>query len=323
LGAIEAVVDDRKKQFIENFIYPSIAFGGIYQNRYLLGTSLARPCITEGIIQVARHYGAEYIAHGATGKGNDQVRFELTAACLDPSIKCIAPWRLPEFFNRFKGRLDLMEYAKTKGFTVAATPKAPYSIDANIMHISFESGILEDPMAPAPADMYQLTVGPEKWPDSPEELSIEIEKGIPIKVTNNSTKQVIEGSVGIFSYLNDVGGRHGVGRIDITEDRFIGMKSRGVYETPGGTILFQAVRDLEVVCLDREVNKIRNSLAQTFSEKVYYGLWFSPEGSYLRRCLNLSQKLVSGKVLLHIFKGNVYVRGRAATKSLYDQELVR
>lgn len=259
----------------------------------------------------------------STGKGNDQVRFELTAASLDPAIKCIAPWRLPEFFQRFKGRPDLMDYAKAKGFTVSATTKAPYSIDANIMHISFESGILEDPMSPAPDDMYQLTVGPEKWPDSPDELLIEFVKGIPVKVTNNTSKEVITGSVAIFSYLNDVGGRHGCGRQDITEDRFIGMKSRGVYETPGGSILFQAVRDLEVMCLDREVNKIRSNLAQIFSEKVYYGLWFSPEGSYLRTCLTLSQRLVSGDVLMHVFKGNTYIRGRSAKRSLYDQELVR
>lgn len=323
LGAVDAVVDDRRTQFVQDFIYPSLAFGGIYQNRYLLGTSLARPCITQGIIEVAKKYGAQFIAHGATGKGNDQVRFELTAACLDPEIKCIAPWRLPDFYQRFKGRLDLMKYAETKGFTVSATPKAPYSIDANIMHISFESGILEDPMSPPPQDMFQMTVGPEKWPDNPTELLIEIEKGIPVKVTNNSNKEVVTGSLEIFSYLNDIGGKNGVGRIDITEDRFIGMKSRGVYETPGGTILYQAFRDLEVMCLDREVNKIRSNLAQIFSEKVYYGLWFSPEGSYLRSCLSQSSRLISGKVLLWVFKGSVYIRGRLADKSLYDQELVR
>lgn len=216
-----------------------------------------------------------------------------------------------------------MSYAKEKGFNVPATPKAPYSTDANIMHISYESGILEDPMAPPPEDIYQMTVGPEKWPNSPDELLIDFEAGIPVRVKNTATSKEITDAVEIFEYLNEIGGKHGVGRIDITEDRFIGMKSRGVYETPGGTILFETIRDLEVVCLDREVNKIRSALAQTFSEKVYYGLWYSPEGSYVRACLNLSQQLVSGTVKLHVFKGKVYIRGRQASKSLYDQELVR
>lgn len=212
---------------------------------------------------------------------------------------------------------------QTKGFTVSATPKAPYSIDANMMHISFESGILEDPMAPAPENMFQMTAPMSTWPDEMEELEIDFKAGAAVQVRNNKTKEQIQGSVDIFQYLNKVGGRHGVGRIDITEDRFIGMKSRGVYETPAGTVLFEAVRDLEVLCLDREVNKLRANLAGVFSEKIYYGLWYSPEGCFVRSCLKKSQDLVNGCVRLSLYKGKVYVTGRKAEKSLYDQELVR
>jgi argininosuccinate synthase len=321
LGAVKAVIDDRKREFIEDFIYPSLAYGGIYQGRYLLGTSLARPVIAKGIIEVARAEKAGYISHGATGKGNDQVRFELTCASLDPSIRCIAPWRLPEFFNRFRGRIDLMEYAKAKGFTTPATPKAPYSMDANIMHISYESGVLEDPMAPPPDDLFRMTLNPDKWPDQPEPLTIELKAGVPVKITNDKSGKIVTDSVEIYEYLNEAGGRHGIGRIDICEDRFIGMKSRGVYETPGGTVLFDAVRDLEVLCLDREVNKVRASLAGVFAEKVYYGLWFSPEGQFVRTCLDISQRVVNGTVLVELFKGKTYIVGRKAEKSLYDQEL--
>ncbi|KAI1286924.1 Argininosuccinate synthase [Halotydeus destructor] len=322
LGAVKAVIDDRKKEFVEDFIYPSLAYGGIYQSRYLLGTSLARPCIAKGIIEVAKAEKAGFISHGATGKGNDQVRFELTCASLDPTIQCIAPWRLPDFYNRFKGRIDLMDYAKQNGFQTPATPKAPYSMDANMMHISFESGILEDPLSPAPMDMFQMTANADQWPDKPEKLTIDFKAGLPVKVTNESTGEEVSDSVHMFDYLNVVAGKHGVGRIDIIEDRFIGMKSRGVYETPGGTVLYEAARDLEVLCLDREVNKVKSSLAQVFSEKVYYGLWFSPEGQYVRTCLDLSQRLVNGLVKLELFKGKVYIVGRKADKSLYDQELV-
>lgn len=251
------------------------------------------------------------------------MRFELTCASLDPSIQCIAPWRLPEFFNRFRGRADLMEYAKASGFSTPATPKAPYSMDANIMHISYEAGILEDPLSPPPEDMFRMTSNASEWPDKPEPLTITFKAGVPVKVRNEATEEELEGSFQIYDYLNRVGGQHGVGRIDIIEDRFIGMKSRGVYETPAGTVLYEAARDLEVLCLDREVNKIRASLALTFSEKVYYGLWFSPEGQFVRTCLNLSQKLVNGFVRVELFKGKTYITGRKAEKSLYDEELAR
>ena len=206
---------------------------------------------------------------------------------------------------------------------MSATPKAPYSIDANMMHISFESGILEDPMAPAPESMFQMTAPRSEWPDQSEEIEIAFRAGAAVEVRNDKTKEQVRGSVDIFLYLNKIGGRHGVGRIDITEDRFIGMKSRGVYETPAGTILFEAVRDLEVLCLDREVNKVRSYLAGVFSEKVYYGLWYSPEGAFVRSCLKRSQMVVNGSVRLSLYKGKVYVTGRRAEKSLYDQELVR
>lgn len=322
LGAIKAIVDNRVEEFVSEFVYPSLSYGGIYQGRYLLGTSLARPCISKGIVKVANEENAEFISHGATGKGNDQIRFELSCASIDPNIKCIAPWRMPAFFQRFQGRLDLIEYAKSNGFKVGATIEKPYSTDANIMHISFESGVLEDPLHPPIDDMYLMTKNPIDWPNEAEEIKITFSAGIPKLVENLSTNEKVENALNIMKYLNLLGGKHGIGRIDIVEDRFIGMKSRGVYETPGGTIIWNAVRDLETLCLDREVNKIRSKLAENFAEKVYYGLWFSPECDYLRACLKISQQLVNGFVILQLFKGNAYVRGRKAVKSLYDQQLV-
>ncbi|XP_054163657.1 argininosuccinate synthase-like [Oppia nitens] len=322
LGAIKAIVDNRIEEFVTEFVYPSLAYGGIYQGRYLLGTSLCRPCISKGITRVANEEKAEFIAHGATGKGNDQIRFELSCISLDSNIKCITPWRMESFYNRFEGRLDLIEYAKSNGFKVTATPDKPYSTDANIMHISFESGVLEDPLHPPIDDMYLMTANPSQWPNEAEEIKITFSEGIPRLVENLNTKEKIDKPIDILKYLNKLGGKHGIGRIDIVEDRYIGMKSRGVYETPGGTIIWNAVRDLELLCLDREVNQIRTQLAEKFAEKVYYGLWYSPECHYIRACLKLSQKLVNGYVILQLFKGNAYIRGRKAIKSLYDQQLV-
>ncbi|CAG2113983.1 unnamed protein product, partial [Medioppia subpectinata] len=336
LGAIKAIVDNRIEEFVTEFVYPSLSYGGIYQGRYLLGTSLCRPCISKGIVKVANEENAQYIAHGATGKGNDQIRFELSCVSLNSTIKCITPWRMSSFYNRFQGRLDLIEYAKTNGFKVGATPDKPYSTDANIMHISFESGtngfkvgatpdkpystdanimhisfesgVLEDPLHPPIDDMYLMTANPSEWPNEAEDIKITFEKGLPKAVENLYTKVKVEKPVEILQYLNKLGGKHGIGRIDIVEDRYIGMKSRGVYETPGATILWTAIRDLELLCLDREVNKIRAKLAQEFAEKVYYGLWYSPECDYMRACLKLSQTLVNGFVIIRLFKGNAFIR---------------
>lgn len=322
LGAIKMVVKDVRREFVEEFIWPSIQANGLYEDRYPMGTSLARPCIARAMIQVAKEEGAMYVSHGATGKGNDQIRFELSAYALHPNIKVISPWRLPEFYNRFAGRSDLFEYAQAKGIPLPVTPKSPWSMDANLMHISYESGILEDPMTPAPEDLYQMTVDPQKAPDSPTVLEIEFKKGIPVSVKNRVDNTVKTDPLELFLYCNQIGGENGVGRIDIVENRFIGMKSRGIYETPGGTMLLAAHMDLEVFTLDREVRKIKRDMDGRFADQVYRGFWYSPECEYTRSCIAASQTHVEGTVVLKVYKGSVYIVGRKSPYSLYNEELV-
>uniref|UniRef100_A0A8C5FP47 Argininosuccinate synthase n=1 Tax=Gadus morhua TaxID=8049 RepID=A0A8C5FP47_GADMO len=327
LGAKKVFIEDLRGEFVEEFIWPSVQANAIYEDRYLLGTSVARPCIARRQVQIAQREGAQYVSHGATGKGNDQVRFELTCYALYPEVKIISPWRIPEFFNRFRGRKDLMEYANEHDIPVPVTPKAPWSMDANLMHISYESGILENPKTHAPVDLYLMTKNPEDSPNTPDVLEIEFLKagGIPTCVKVDSLK-VIYGSIvnlicmiSLF-YLNS--GKHGVGRIDIVENRFIGMKSRGIYETPGGTILYQAHLDIETFTMDKEVRRIKQGLGITFSELIYNGFWFSPECAFVRDCIARSQENVEGKVQLSVFKGQVYMLGRESPKSLYNEELV-
>jgi len=322
LGAKKFVCLDMRKEFVEHFIWPAIQANAIYEDRYLLGTSLARPCIVEGMVKVAKEENAAYISHGATGKGNDQVRFELGCYALYPQVKIVAPWKVPEFYNRFKGRLDLFEYAKNNNIPLPVTPKNPWSMDANLMHISYESGILERPECPAPENIFQMTSNPENWPDKADELTIEFCKGVAVKVTNRSTQESFTDALELFMYLNKVGQKHGVGRIDIVENRFVGIKSRGIYETPGGTIIFHSHMDIETFTMDREVRKIKQSLSVKLSECIYNGFWFSPECDYMRECISKSQENVDGSVYIAVFKGNVYIKGRESKSSLYNEELV-
>lgn len=322
LGAKKVVIKDVRKEFVEEYIWPAVQANAIYEDRYLLGTSLARPCIAKGLVETAIAEGAGYISHGATGKGNDQVRFELSAYALLPQIKVISPWKMPEFFNRFKGRADLFEYAQAHDIPLPVTPKAPWSMDANLMHISYESGVLENPRSQAPADMYLMTADPKVAPDEPERLEIEFKRGIPVRVKNLKDGIEKHDSLELFEYLNKVAGQHGVGRIDIVENRFVGMKSRGIYETPAGTVLHHCHVDIELLTMDRELRKIKQQLSVAFAEQVYKGFWHSPECIFTRHCISKSQEGVEGIVLVHLYKGAVYVVGRDSPRSLYNQELV-
>ncbi|XP_042365285.1 argininosuccinate synthase [Plectropomus leopardus] len=322
LGAKKVYVEDLRKEFVEEFIWPAVQANAIYEDRYLLGTAIARPCIARRLVQIARREGAQFVSHGATGKGNDQIRFELVCYALYPEVKIIAPWRVSEFYNCFKGRKDLMEYAQKHGIPVPVTPRAPWSKDANLMHISYESGILENPKSHAPSDLYLMTKNPEDSPNTADVLEIEFKNGVPVKVTNLNDGNSKNSPLNIFSYLNEIGGKHSVGRIDIVENRVIGMKSRGIYETPGGTILLKAHLDIETFTMDKEVRRIKQGLSIKFSEFVYNGLWYSPEGEFLRHCIAKSQENVEGKVQLSVFKGQVYILGRESPKSLYNEELV-
>ncbi|KAM9820654.1 argininosuccinate synthase [Neosynchiropus ocellatus] len=322
LGAKKVYIEDLRREFVEDFIWPSVQANAVYEDRYLLGTSIARPCIGRKLVEIARKEGAEYVSHGATGKGNDQVRFELTCYALYPEVKIIAPWRIPAFFNRFQGRSDLMAYAEQNGIPISITPRAPWSMDANLMHISYESGILENPRSHAPVDLYLMTRDPKDAPSTPEVLEIEFKNGVPIKVVNQKENVSKETPLDILLYLNEIGGKHGVGRIDIVENRFVGMKSRGIYETPGGTILLQAHLDIETFTMDKEVRRIKQGLGIKFSELVYNGFWYSPECNFVRHCISKSQEDVEGKVQLSVYRGQVYILGRESVKSLYNAELV-
>nr|XP_023666812.1 argininosuccinate synthase [Paramormyrops kingsleyae] len=322
LGAKKVFIEDLREEFVTAFIWMSVQANAIYEDRYLLGTSIARPCIAQRQVQIAKQEGAQFVSHGATGKGNDQIRFELTYYAIYPTVQIIAPWRIPEFYNRFKGRKDLMEYAQKNGIPVPVTPKAPWSMDANLMHISYESGILENPKNHAPSDLFMMTKNPQDSPNTPDMLEIEFSKGVPVKVTHLTEGKSVDTALQIFTYLNEIGGRHGVGRIDIVENRFIGMKSRGIYETPGGTILFHAHLDIETFTMDREVRKIKQGLGVKLSELLYNGFWYSPECEFVRHCITKSQENVEGKVQLSVFKGQVYILGRESPKSLYNEELV-
>jgi len=322
LGAKKIYIENLKEEFVEEFIFPSVQANAIYEDRYLMGTAIARPCIARKQVEVAKKEGAHYLSHGATGKGNDQIRFELTYYALYPTVKVIAPWKMPEFFERFQGRLDLFEYAKKNNIPLPVTPKSPWSMDANLMHISYESGILEDPAAPAPEDIYLMTTDPAKAPEKPENLEIEFKRGVPVKVKNLDDGTVHDKPLAIFSYLNDIGGKHGVGRIDIVENRFIGMKSRGIYETPGGEILREAHLDIETFTMDRNLRKIKQQLSTDLSEQIYNGMWYSAECEFVRFCIDKSQEHVEGSVKLAIFKGKVYIKSRESKMSLYNQELV-
>ncbi|BAI81085.1 argininosuccinate synthase [Deferribacter desulfuricans SSM1] len=316
-GAKEFYIVDLKDEFVKNYVYTSIKFNAVYEGRYLLGTSLARPVIAKGMVDIARKTGAKYVAHGATGKGNDQVRFELSVAALAPDLKVIAPWRIPEFFNVIKGRQEAIDFAAKYGIPVKATKDKPWSSDENLMHISFEAGILEDPAKRPPEDMFELTVDPKNASDTPEEVEIEFEKGEPVAVNGEKLSPAK-----LLQTLNEIGGRHGIGRIDIVESRYVGMKSRGVYETPGGTILMAAHRDLEGLTLEGSLINLKDMLMPRFAYLVYAGYWFSSEMDCLRAFVEESQKYVTGKVKVELYKGNITIVSRESKYSLYDQMLV-
>ncbi|KAF7277779.1 argininosuccinate synthase [Rhynchophorus ferrugineus] len=321
IGAVKVVIDDIQESFVKEYVWPAINYGLLYENRYLLGTSLARPCISVGLVNCVKENKASYISHGATGKGNDQVRFELTCYTLMPEIKIIAPWRIEEFTKRFEGRQDLLKYAALNGIPVSVTPKAPWSMDANLMHISYESGILENPNNEPPEDLFIMTKSLFNSCNQSVRFEISFEKGIPIalKLAND---QIVKHPVGILTTLNKIGGDHGVGRIDIVENRFLGLKSRGVYETPGGTILYQAHTDLEVFCLDKEIYRVKQLLRDRLSDYIYNGFWFSPEGQYVRNCLDLAGEKVQGTVKVQVYKGSVTILGRVSNTTTYNEDLV-
>jgi len=307
-------------EFASDFIYPMVRGNAIYESQYLLGTSIARPLIAKAQVDIAREFGATAVAHGATGKGNDQCRFELTFSALAPDLKILAPWRDEAFRKTFPGRQQMIEYCKDHGIDVEASASKPYSMDRNLWHISYEAGILEDPWfdptTPENREMYKLTVDPELAPDTPQYIELEFEKG---------NCKAIDGTAfspsGIVKELNEIAGKHGIGRVDLVENRFVGMKSRGVYETPGGTILLHAHRQLETLTMDRDLMHLRDSLIPRYAELIYYGFWYAPEREALQAFIDESQNTVSGIVRLKLYKGNITTVGRKSDQSLYDMDI--
>src|SRR5262245_54745318 len=312
-GASAVHILDLREEFVRDFVFPVVRANATYEAGYLLGTSFARPLIAKAQVGVARAEGADAVAHGATGKGNDQVRFELTYAALAPDLRIVAPWR---DWN-LRSRTDLMAYAERHGIPVPTTPARPYSMDRNLFHISYEGGVLGDPWAEPPDKMFLLTRSPEEAPDVPTEVHIEFESGNPVAVDGKRL-----GPVGLLDRLNRIGGENGVGRIDLVENRYVGMKSRGVYETPGGTILHAAHRALESITMDRELLHLRDSLVPRYAEMVYYGFWYAPEREALQVFMDHAQRDVTGVVRLKLYKGNVTVAGRRSSRSLYRQDVV-
>lgn len=319
IGASKVYVEDLKKEFVSDFIFPAVRGNAMYEGRYLLGTSLARPLIAKRQVEIAHKERAAYVAHGSTGKGNDQVRFELSYMVLDPTLKIIAPWKDTEFLNQFQGRTDLINYAQKNSISISSTKKEPWSTDPNLMHISYEAGELEDPYFRPRETMFKWTRSPTAAPDKETIIEIEFKNGTPVKVYHEG--KTVGGPLKIMQFLNSVAAENAVGRVDIVENRFVGMKSRGVYETPGGTILLAAHRDLEGLTMDREVMHIRDSLIPKFAELIYYGFWYSPEMEFLRAAIDKSQENVSGFVRLSLYKGNITIIGRRSEYSLYCPDI--
>lgn len=311
-GASQVVIGDLKQEFVKNYVFPMLRANAVYEGAYLLGTSIARPLIAKGQIDVALKERADAVAHGATGKGNDQVRFELTYYALKPNIKVIAPWRLWDL----NSRSSLIAYARKHGIPVPVTKARPYSTDRNLFHISYEGGILEDPWQEPPADMFVWTRPVEKTPNRPEYIEIDYQRGDPVALNGRPLSPA-----NLLARLNDFGAKHGIGRVDLVENRYVGMKSRGVYETPGGTLLHAAHRGLESITMDREVMRLRDGLIPRYAEMIYYGYWFAPEREMLQKAIDAAQANVSGRVRLKLFKGNVTVSGRKSDRSLYDPQV--
>jgi argininosuccinate synthase len=308
-GASKVVIEDLKEEFVRDFVFPCLKANAVYEGGYLLGTSMARPLIAKSQIEIARRERADAVAHGGTGKGNDQVRFELTYMALDPAIRVIAPWREWDL----RSRSDLIDYARRHGIAIPVTTEKPYSTDRNLYHISFEGGVLEDPWREPPQEMFTLTVAPEKAPDHPTYVEIGFTEGLPVAVNGRKLSPAR-----LLATLNEAAGKHGVGRVDLVENRYVGMKSRGVYETPGGTVLQVAHRAVESITMDREVMHLRDALIPRFAELVYYGYWYSPEMEVLKRMIDETQKHVTGTARLKLFKGTCIVVGRKSPVSLYD-----
>jgi len=319
-GASKCYIDNLQEEFARDFIFPMFQAGAIYEGQYFLGTSIARPLIAQRMVEIARLEKADAIAHGATGKGNDQVRFELSAAALAPELRVIAPWREERFRKQFPGRAEMIAFAKANKIPVEASAEKPYSTDRNLLHISFESGVLEDPWFDASSkkmrDMYKLSVSPEDAPDEPEHVDLAFDNGNCTEVNRKKLSPL-----GVMQTLNKLGGKHGIGRVDIVENRFVGMKGRGVYETPGGAILHFAHRQMETLTMDREVMRLRDSLIPKYSTLVYNGFWFSPEREALQALVTETQHNVTGVVRLKLYKGNIIVAGRKSPKSLYDPKI--
>jgi len=309
-GASKVYIDDLRETFVKDYVFPAFRANAIYEGQYLLGTALARPLIARRQMEIAAAEGADAVSHGATGKGNDQVRFELTYLALNPHIRIVAPWREWDLDSR----TALMAFARKHGIAVPTTPAKPYSSDRNLLHISFEGGVLEDPWAAPPEDMYVLTVSPREAPEAPEVVEIEFQQGDPVAVNGEALSPA-----DLLKALNRLGGRHGIGRADIVENRFVGMKSRGVYETPGGTILRAAHMAVESITLDREVAHLRDGLIPRYAELIYYGFWFSPEMKVLQHMIDETQQNVSGTARLELYKGNCRVLGRKSDRSLYSE----
>ncbi|CAG8505694.1 541_t:CDS:2 [Paraglomus occultum] len=324
IGAKKVFIEDLRRAFVEELIYPAIQANAVYENVYLLGTSLARPVIARSQIEIAIREGCDVVSHGCTGKGNDQVRFELAYYALKPNIKVIAPWRMPEFYERFPGRQSLIAYANEKGIPVVHTAAKPWSTDENLYHISYEAGMLEDPAATPSQDMWKLTVAPENAPDTPERIIIAFEKGKPVRIENKNDGTVVTDPLDLFIYLNTLGRRNGIGRVDIVESRFIGLKSRGCYETPGGTILRAAHIDLEGLTLDGQVRHLKDvNISIPYGRLLYNGLYFSPEREFLLHSLEFTQRNVNGEVQLKLYKGSITIEGRKAFgdgAKLYNME---
>ncbi|KAL5598490.1 uncharacterized protein BROUX77_006324 [Berkeleyomyces rouxiae] len=320
LGASKMIITDLRREFVDELCFRAVQCNAQYEGRYLLGTSLARPVIARAQMKVAADEGCDFVSHGCTGKGNDQVRFELAFLTIDPKIKIIAPWRMPEFFQRFQGRADLLDYAASTGIPVTSTKAKPYSMDDNLAHCSYESGQLEDPSQPPPVDMWTRTDDPLTAPNTPEDIQIFFEKGLPVKLVAGD--KTITDSLDLFLELNAIGKKHGIGRIDIVENRYVGIKSRGCYDSPAMTILRQAHLDIEGLVMDGKVRSLRDQfVTHAWSEILYNGLYFSPEREFVENSLIFSQKRVNGEVRLRCYKGNAYILGRSSeTEKLYSEE---
>lgn len=340
-GASKCVIGDLKAIFARDYIFPMFQANALYEGRYLLGTSIARPCITKDMVDLALREGADAIAHGATGKGNDQVRFELAVNALAPDLKVIAPWRMDEFRKQFPGRTEMIAYAESHNIPIRQSLKKPYSMDRNLLHISYEAGMLEDTWYDATTEkdrqMYVLSTAPEDAPDAPQYVQCLFEKGDVVGLMTDDIEAIMkevgvssEGTkdgytllspYGVMMVLNFLGGKHGIGRVDIVENRFVGMKSRGIYETPGGTILMAAHRDIETLTMDREAQKVRDSIVPEYSSIVYNGFWFAPEREAIQALVTKTQETVNGEVRLKLYKGNVMQAGRRSPNSLYSEEI--